>query len=174
MYCKAPLSCCSSTYFVGMLSVGGLPAPVYFGALIDSTCLKWSIKKCGGRGACRIYDSAMYRYAMDCKCGNRTSLLCHCYSSYSTASAELTSVGCYFRRYNKKDSFDCLYFQDHLPGSDHLSQWFLVFLHHCCHHPPQKTISETRARNGDAAQKTFKGNWTSGPIQSHWEEALRS
>lgn len=41
---------------------GGIPAPVYFGALIDSTCLKWSVKKCGGRGACRIYDSAMYRY----------------------------------------------------------------------------------------------------------------
>ncbi|XP_033471055.1 solute carrier organic anion transporter family member 1C1 [Epinephelus lanceolatus] len=42
-------------------TLGGLPAPVYFGALIDSTCLKWSIKKCGGRGACRIYDSDMYR-----------------------------------------------------------------------------------------------------------------
>ncbi|KAL6116978.1 uncharacterized protein ACO6RY_14862 [Pungitius sinensis] len=42
-------------------SLGGLPAPVYFGAMIDSTCLKWSIKKCGGRGACRIYDSNMYR-----------------------------------------------------------------------------------------------------------------
>uniref|UniRef100_A0A672HL09 Solute carrier organic anion transporter family member n=1 Tax=Salarias fasciatus TaxID=181472 RepID=A0A672HL09_SALFA len=44
------------------LSAGGIPAPVYFGALIDSTCLKWSIKKCGGRGACRMYDSDMYRY----------------------------------------------------------------------------------------------------------------
>uniref|UniRef100_A0A665X7P5 Solute carrier organic anion transporter family member n=1 Tax=Echeneis naucrates TaxID=173247 RepID=A0A665X7P5_ECHNA len=43
-------------------TLGGIPAPVYFGALIDSTCLKWSIKKCGGRGACRIYDSEMYRY----------------------------------------------------------------------------------------------------------------
>ncbi|XP_056280432.1 solute carrier organic anion transporter family member 1C1-like isoform X1 [Pseudoliparis swirei] len=42
-------------------TLGGLPAPVYFGALIDSTCLKWSIKKCGGMGACRIYDSNMYR-----------------------------------------------------------------------------------------------------------------
>ncbi|XP_062414472.1 solute carrier organic anion transporter family member 1C1-like [Pungitius pungitius] len=42
-------------------SLGGLPAPVYFGAMIDLTCLKWSIKKCGGRGACRIYDSNMYR-----------------------------------------------------------------------------------------------------------------
>jgi len=43
---------------------------VYFGALIDSTCLKWSIKKCGGMGACRIYDSNMYRYASGCKCEN--------------------------------------------------------------------------------------------------------
>ncbi|XP_034719785.1 solute carrier organic anion transporter family member 1C1-like [Etheostoma cragini] len=42
-------------------TLGGLPAPVYFGALIDSTCLKWSVKKCGGRGTCRIYDSDMYR-----------------------------------------------------------------------------------------------------------------
>ncbi|XP_060927589.1 solute carrier organic anion transporter family member 1C1-like [Limanda limanda] len=42
-------------------TLGGIPAPMYFGALIDSTCLKWSIKKCGGRGACRIYDSNMYR-----------------------------------------------------------------------------------------------------------------
>ncbi|KAG8005717.1 Solute carrier organic anion transporter family member 1C1 [Nibea albiflora] len=42
-------------------SLAGIPAPVFFGALIDTTCLKWSIKKCGGRGACRIYDSTMYR-----------------------------------------------------------------------------------------------------------------
>ncbi|XP_029681486.1 solute carrier organic anion transporter family member 1C1-like isoform X1 [Takifugu rubripes] len=42
-------------------TLGGIPAPVYFGALIDSTCLKWSIKKCGGRGACRIYESNKYR-----------------------------------------------------------------------------------------------------------------
>uniref|UniRef100_A0A3Q3L5A9 Solute carrier organic anion transporter family member n=1 Tax=Mastacembelus armatus TaxID=205130 RepID=A0A3Q3L5A9_9TELE len=50
-------------------TLGGIPAPVYFGALIDSTCLKWSIKKCGGRGACRIYDSDMYRYAMETNVG---------------------------------------------------------------------------------------------------------
>lgn len=42
---------------------------MYFGALIDSTCLKWSMKKCGGRGACRIYESNMYRYAMSYTCG---------------------------------------------------------------------------------------------------------
>uniref|UniRef100_A0A3Q3ACZ8 Solute carrier organic anion transporter family member n=1 Tax=Kryptolebias marmoratus TaxID=37003 RepID=A0A3Q3ACZ8_KRYMA len=45
---------------LGTRTLGGIPAPVYFGALIDSTCLKWSLKKCGGRGACRIYDSDMY------------------------------------------------------------------------------------------------------------------
>ncbi|XP_072309633.1 solute carrier organic anion transporter family member 1C1-like [Eucyclogobius newberryi] len=42
-------------------TLGGITAPVYFGALIDSTCLKWAVKKCGERGACRIYDSDMYR-----------------------------------------------------------------------------------------------------------------
>ncbi|XP_051911316.1 solute carrier organic anion transporter family member 1C1-like [Hippocampus zosterae] len=41
--------------------LGGIPAPIYFGAFIDLTCLKWSVKKCGGRGACRLYDSDMYR-----------------------------------------------------------------------------------------------------------------
>ncbi|XP_056311219.1 solute carrier organic anion transporter family member 1C1 [Danio aesculapii] len=44
-----------------MRTLGGIPAPIYFGALIDSTCLKWGLRKCGGRGACRIYDSNMYR-----------------------------------------------------------------------------------------------------------------
>ncbi|XP_016392017.1 solute carrier organic anion transporter family member 1C1-like [Sinocyclocheilus rhinocerous] len=44
-----------------MRTLGGIPAPVYFGALIDSTYLKWGIKSCGGRGACRMYDSNMYR-----------------------------------------------------------------------------------------------------------------
>uniref|UniRef100_A0A672M1F4 Solute carrier organic anion transporter family member n=1 Tax=Sinocyclocheilus grahami TaxID=75366 RepID=A0A672M1F4_SINGR len=44
-----------------MRILGGIPAPVYFGALIDSTCLKWGVKGCGHRGACRMYDSNMYR-----------------------------------------------------------------------------------------------------------------
>ncbi|RXM95916.1 Solute carrier organic anion transporter family member 1A1 [Acipenser ruthenus] len=43
------------------IAKGGIPAPVYFGALIDSTCLKWGSKKCGGRGACRMYNSDAYR-----------------------------------------------------------------------------------------------------------------
>uniref|UniRef100_A0A8C9R4N3 Solute carrier organic anion transporter family member n=1 Tax=Scleropages formosus TaxID=113540 RepID=A0A8C9R4N3_SCLFO len=36
---------------LAMRALGGIPAPVYFGALIDLTCLKWGTKKCGGRGA---------------------------------------------------------------------------------------------------------------------------
>ncbi|KAM4569493.1 solute carrier organic anion transporter family member 1C1 isoform 1-T2 [Odontesthes bonariensis] len=42
-------------------TLGGIPAPVYFGALIDLTCLKWSVKRCGGTGACRLYNSDLYR-----------------------------------------------------------------------------------------------------------------
>ncbi|XP_026534014.1 solute carrier organic anion transporter family member 1C1-like [Notechis scutatus] len=41
--------------------LGGLPAPIYFGALIDQTCLKWSRKTCGGSGACRVYDTKAFR-----------------------------------------------------------------------------------------------------------------
>ncbi|XP_065125388.2 solute carrier organic anion transporter family member 1C1 isoform X1 [Paramisgurnus dabryanus] len=44
-----------------MRTLGGITAPVYFGALIDSTCLKWGLKRCEGQGACRMYDSDMYR-----------------------------------------------------------------------------------------------------------------
>ncbi|XP_042324634.1 solute carrier organic anion transporter family member 1A2 isoform X2 [Sceloporus undulatus] len=40
----------------------GIPSPIYFGAMIDSTCLKWGTKKCGGRGACRMYDTDKYRW----------------------------------------------------------------------------------------------------------------
>ncbi|XP_056311220.1 solute carrier organic anion transporter family member 1C1-like [Danio aesculapii] len=42
--------------------LGGIPAPIYFGALIDSTCLKWGLKKSCGRGACRIYDIETFRF----------------------------------------------------------------------------------------------------------------
>ncbi|XP_060544905.1 solute carrier organic anion transporter family member 1C1-like [Pantherophis guttatus] len=41
--------------------LGGLPAPIYFGALIDQTCLKWGVKTCGGSGACRVYDTKAFR-----------------------------------------------------------------------------------------------------------------
>lgn len=70
-------TCCVSSYialgdistslnFSGLMkyfySKGGITAPVYYGAFIDSTCLKWGMKKCEGRGACRMYDSDMFRY----------------------------------------------------------------------------------------------------------------
>ncbi|XP_053270899.1 solute carrier organic anion transporter family member 1C1 [Pleuronectes platessa] len=42
-------------------SLGGIPPPIYFGALIDRTCLKWGTKQCGGRGACRLYDANAFR-----------------------------------------------------------------------------------------------------------------
>uniref|UniRef100_A0A672R4U4 Solute carrier organic anion transporter family member 1B3-like n=1 Tax=Sinocyclocheilus grahami TaxID=75366 RepID=A0A672R4U4_SINGR len=42
-------------------TLGGIPPAIYFGALIDRTCLKWGTNQCGGRGACRIYDSIAFR-----------------------------------------------------------------------------------------------------------------
>uniref|UniRef100_A0A4W4DUG7 Solute carrier organic anion transporter family member n=3 Tax=Electrophorus TaxID=8004 RepID=A0A4W4DUG7_ELEEL len=44
-------------------TLAGIPAPIYFGAIIDTTCLKWGHKRCGGKGACRIYNTAAYRLA---------------------------------------------------------------------------------------------------------------
>uniref|UniRef100_A0A8C5AFB9 Solute carrier organic anion transporter family member n=1 Tax=Gadus morhua TaxID=8049 RepID=A0A8C5AFB9_GADMO len=44
-------------------TLAGIPAPIYFGAIIDTTCLKWGQKRCGGIGACRIYNTAAYRTA---------------------------------------------------------------------------------------------------------------
>ncbi|XP_009566418.2 solute carrier organic anion transporter family member 1A2 [Cuculus canorus] len=40
----------------------GIPSPIYFGALIDATCLKWGTTNCGGKGACRMYDIVRYRW----------------------------------------------------------------------------------------------------------------
>nr|AKM21194.1 solute carrier anion transporting family member 1f2 isoform 2 [Danio rerio] len=42
--------------------LGGIPAPIYFGALVDSSCLKWGQRKSCGRGACRIYDIETFRF----------------------------------------------------------------------------------------------------------------
>ncbi|KAM9673880.1 solute carrier organic anion transporter family member 1A2 isoform 1-T2 [Trichechus inunguis] len=40
----------------------GIPAPIYFGALVDSTCLQWGTLKCGEPGACRMYNITNFRY----------------------------------------------------------------------------------------------------------------
>ncbi|XP_008504339.2 solute carrier organic anion transporter family member 1C1 isoform X2 [Calypte anna] len=49
-------------YTLAIRVLAGIPAPVYFGVAIDTTCLKWGSKRCGGRGACRLYDSSSLRY----------------------------------------------------------------------------------------------------------------
>nr|XP_004664435.1 solute carrier organic anion transporter family member 1B3 [Jaculus jaculus]XP_044995464.1 solute carrier organic anion transporter family member 1B3 [Jaculus jaculus] len=41
-------------------TLGGILTPIYYGALIDKTCLKWSFTSCGKRGACRIYSSELF------------------------------------------------------------------------------------------------------------------
>ncbi|XP_075198491.1 solute carrier organic anion transporter family member 1B3-like [Anomaloglossus baeobatrachus] len=46
---------------IGFVDLAGIPAPIYFGALIDRTCLKWGTKLCGGRGACRLYNTHAFR-----------------------------------------------------------------------------------------------------------------
>lgn len=33
-----------------------IPAPIIFGAIVDSTCQIWEEKPCGGRGSCLLYD----------------------------------------------------------------------------------------------------------------------
>lgn len=48
----------------------GIPAPVYFGVLIDTSCLKWGFKKCGSRGSCRLYDSHAFRYSANPLCAS--------------------------------------------------------------------------------------------------------
>uniref|UniRef100_A0A8C3X3Z3 Solute carrier organic anion transporter family member n=1 Tax=Catagonus wagneri TaxID=51154 RepID=A0A8C3X3Z3_9CETA len=41
-------------------TLGGIPAPIYFGALIDRACVRWSINKSGKQGSCRLYSSTLY------------------------------------------------------------------------------------------------------------------
>uniref|UniRef100_A0A2K6G5S0 Solute carrier organic anion transporter family member n=1 Tax=Propithecus coquereli TaxID=379532 RepID=A0A2K6G5S0_PROCO len=61
-------------YTLAIRVLAGIPAPVYFGVLIDTSCLKWGFKRCGSRGSCRLYDSNAFRYRIKCI---PTS---HCYS----------------------------------------------------------------------------------------------
>ncbi|XP_073477503.1 solute carrier organic anion transporter family member 1C1-like isoform X1 [Aquarana catesbeiana] len=48
-------------YMLLVRTLAGIPAPIYFGALLDKTCLKWGTKFCGGKGACRMYDTESFR-----------------------------------------------------------------------------------------------------------------
>ncbi|XP_044084111.1 solute carrier organic anion transporter family member 1C1 isoform X3 [Neovison vison] len=49
-------------YTLAVRVLAGIPAPVYFGILIDTSCLKWGFKRCGSRGSCRLYDSNAFRH----------------------------------------------------------------------------------------------------------------
>ncbi|XP_068168293.1 solute carrier organic anion transporter family member 1C1-like isoform X1 [Antennarius striatus] len=65
-------------------TLAGIPAPIYFGAIIDTTCLKWGNKMCGGRGACRIYDTSAYRIVyLGLTLGLRTISFLFCISGFA-------------------------------------------------------------------------------------------
>ncbi|XP_068134135.1 solute carrier organic anion transporter family member 1A2-like [Hyperolius riggenbachi] len=49
-------------HLLGARALGGIPSPIYYGAAIDTTCIKWGTTNCGDPGACRMYDSDAYRY----------------------------------------------------------------------------------------------------------------
>ncbi|XP_029472409.1 solute carrier organic anion transporter family member 1A2 [Rhinatrema bivittatum] len=48
-------------HLLSFRALAGIPAPIYFGAMIDTTCIKWGTTSCGAPGACRMYDSDAYR-----------------------------------------------------------------------------------------------------------------
>ncbi|XP_075946064.1 solute carrier organic anion transporter family member 1C1-like [Anarhichas minor] len=96
-------------YTLATRTLAGIPAPIYFGAIIDTTCLKWGIKMCGGRGACRIYNTSAYRMVyLGLTLGLRTISFLLCISGFAllkrhikkeeknaptNGSAELESLG---------------------------------------------------------------------------------
>ena len=45
-------------WFIARL-LGTVPGPIFFGAVIDSTCLVWQENECGDRKSCYIYDNAL-------------------------------------------------------------------------------------------------------------------
>ncbi|XP_040498138.1 solute carrier organic anion transporter family member 1C1 isoform X2 [Ursus maritimus] len=49
-------------YTLAIRVLAGIPAPMYFGILIDTSCLKWGFQRCGSKGSCRLYDSDAFRY----------------------------------------------------------------------------------------------------------------
>ncbi|XP_077990203.1 solute carrier organic anion transporter family member 3A1-like isoform X2 [Glandiceps talaboti] len=41
---------------------GFIPAPIYYGKIIDLTCILWHTRACGEQGACWVYDTKVYTY----------------------------------------------------------------------------------------------------------------
>ncbi|OCT86001.1 solute carrier organic anion transporter family member 1C1 isoform X2 [Xenopus laevis] len=63
LWCVSPelKSLAVGVYMLLIRTLAGIPAPIYFGAIIDKSCLKWGTRQCGGRGACRLYDANSFR-----------------------------------------------------------------------------------------------------------------
>nr|XP_005893280.1 PREDICTED: solute carrier organic anion transporter family member 1C1 isoform X1 [Bos mutus] len=51
-------------YTLAVRVLAEIPSPIYFGVLIDTSCLKWGFKRCGSKGSCRLYDSNAFRYCI--------------------------------------------------------------------------------------------------------------
>uniref|UniRef100_UPI00358F59A2 solute carrier organic anion transporter family member 1C1-like n=1 Tax=Myxine glutinosa TaxID=7769 RepID=UPI00358F59A2 len=51
-------------YIVMARTLGGIPAPMYFGAALDKTCIRWSEKACSDQGACRLYNVDKFRVTL--------------------------------------------------------------------------------------------------------------
>ncbi|XP_069618866.1 solute carrier organic anion transporter family member 1C1 [Ranitomeya imitator] len=48
-------------YTMTVRVLAGVPAPMYYGALIDSVCLKWGVRQCSRKGSCRLYNTDAFR-----------------------------------------------------------------------------------------------------------------
>lgn len=81
-----------------VLLTAGIPAPVYFGVLIDTSCLKWGFKKCGSRGSCRLYDSNAFRYCI------KLFSACHCYIPVLHRAISTDNFLCRFIACKEKES----------------------------------------------------------------------
>ncbi|XP_034031365.1 solute carrier organic anion transporter family member 1C1-like [Thalassophryne amazonica] len=48
-------------YILASRMLAGMPAPVYFGAAIDTTCRHWEERTCGECGECQLHNTSAYR-----------------------------------------------------------------------------------------------------------------
>ncbi|XP_073418447.1 solute carrier organic anion transporter family member 1C1 [Dendrobates tinctorius] len=48
-------------YTMAVRVLAGVPAPMYYGALIDSVCLKWGVRQRSTKGSCRLYNTDAFR-----------------------------------------------------------------------------------------------------------------
>ncbi|XP_055338478.1 solute carrier organic anion transporter family member 5A1-like [Paramacrobiotus metropolitanus] len=53
---------CAGVTSLLVAAFGLLPAPIFVGAIVDSTCRLWKTTECGGQGACVFYDTDQFRW----------------------------------------------------------------------------------------------------------------